>query len=327
MATGATLGELAQRFELELRGDADHRVTGVCTLANGRADGLAFLANKQYRKLLADSGAGAVILAAADADGFTGNRLIARDPYLAYAHVASFLTADDQPAAIHPAAHVDPSAELGSNCSVAAGAVIEAGVVLGDDCQLGANVVLCAGVTIGSRCKFAPGAVVGSRGFGMAPSPQGWVDVPQVGSVRIGDDVEVGANTTIDRGALDDTVIGNGVKIDNQVQIAHNCVIGDHTAIAGTVGMAGSTTFGQRCMIGGACMISGHLSVCDDVILTGGTMLTRDINQPGMYSGGWPASPNADWRKQVARLRRLDQLNGRVSKLESALKQSGNDDS
>lgn len=318
MANAATLGELAQRFELELRGDAEHRVNGVCTLANGRADGLAFLANKQYRKLLADSAAGVVILAEHDADGFSGNRLISRNPYLDYARVASFLTTNDTSASVHPAAHVDASAKLGANCAVGAGAVIEADVVIGDNCQIGANAVLCTGIRIGDRCKIAPGAVVGSRGFGMAPSPQGWVDVPQVGSVRIGDDVEIGANTTIDRGALDDTVIGNGVKIDNQVQIAHNCVLGDHTAVAGTVGIAGSTTFGQRCMIGGACMVSGHLTVCDDVVLTGGTMLTRDISEPGMYSGGWPATDNAAWRKQVARLRRIEQLNKRVNKLESA---------
>lgn len=325
MATVATLGEIAERFGLELRGDADHRVNGVCTLANGRADGLAFLANKQYKKLLADSAAGVVILAEHDAEEFAGNKLLSRNPYLDYARVATFLTADDTPAVIHPAAHVDASAKLGANCAVSAGAVIEADVVVGDNCQIGANAVLCSGIRLGDRCKIAPGAVIGSRGFGMAPSPQGWVDVPQVGSVRIGNDVEIGANTTIDRGALDDTVIGNGVKIDNQVQIAHNCVLGDHTAVAGTVGIAGSTTFGQRCMIGGACMVSGHLTVCDDVVLTGGTMLTRDISKPGMYSGGWPATPNADWRKQVARLRRLDQLSGRVSKLESASR-SDNDD-
>lgn len=324
MAGGVTLGELAQQFDLELRGDPDHRVTSVCTLANGRPDALAFLANKQYKKLLAECAAGAVILAEQDADGFAGNRLIARNPYLAYAHVATHLTADDTPASIHPAAHVDPSATLGANCSVGASAVIEADVTLGDNCQIGANAVLCAGITMGARCKVAPGAVIGSRGFGMAPSPQGWVDVPQVGSVRIGDDVEIGANTTIDRGALDDTVIGNGVKIDNQVQIAHNCVLGDHTAVAGTVGMAGSTTFGQRCMIGGACMISGHITVCDDVVLTGGTMLTRDITKPGMYSGGWPATDNASWRKQVARLRRIEQLNARVNTLESAYKADKN---
>ena len=322
----ATLGELAQRFDLELRGDADHRVNGVCTLANGRPDGLAFLANKQYKKLLASCTAGAVILAEHDAADFAGNVLIAANPYLAYAHVATFLTASDAHARVHPAAHIDASATLGANCSVAAGAVIEADVRIGDNCQIGANAVLCAGVTLGARCKVAPGAVIGSRGFGMAPSPQGWVDVPQVGSVRIGDDVEIGANTTIDRGALDDTVIGNGVKIDNQVQIAHNCELGDHTAVAGTVGMAGSTKFGQRCMIGGACMITGHLTVCDDVVLTGGTMLTRDINQPGMYSGGWPATENASWRKQVARLRRIEQLSSRVSKLESATRTANNND-
>lgn len=314
---GATLGEIAERFDLQLQGDPGHRVRGVCTLENGRPDGLAFLANKQYTKLLPATQAGAVILRAADAGDCPGHALIAKDPYLAYARVASWLMADEAEPVIHPAAHIDPTADIGRGCAIGAGAVIEAGVRLGDGSRVGANAVLCAGVTIGARANIAPGAVIGSRGFGMAPSPEGWVDVPQVGSVRVGDDVEVGANTTIDRGALDDTVIGNGVKIDNQVQIAHNCVIGDHTAIAGTVGMAGSTVIGARCMIGGACMISGHLRVCDDVILTGGTMLTRDINAPGMYSGGWPASENAAWRKQVARLRRIDQLADRVKALES----------
>ena len=314
---GATLGDIAERFELTLHGDAEHRVRGVCTLENGRADGLAFLANAQYRKWLAGTRAGAVILREADRADCPAHALVAQDPYLSYAHVATWLTQDDTPPAVHPAAHIDPEASVGAGCSIAAGAVIEAGVTLGANSQVGANAVLCAGVTIGARAKIAPGAVIGSRGFGMAPSPTSWVDVPQLGSVRIGDDVEVGANTTIDRGALDDTVIGHGVKIDNQVQIAHNCVIGDHSAVAGTVGMAGSTRIGARCMIGGACMISGHLSVCDDVILTGGTMLTRDITQPGMYSGGWPASDNAAWRKQVARLRRIEQLNDRVKRLES----------
>jgi UDP-3-O-[3-hydroxymyristoyl] glucosamine N-acyltransferase len=189
--------------------------------------------------------------------------------------------------------------------------VIEDGVRLGDDCRLHAGVTLCRGVVAGERCTFKPGAVVGGDGFGFAPDADGYVKVPHLGGVRLGDDVEVGANTTIDRGTIDDTVIGDGVKLDNLVQVGHNCRIGAHTVIAGCVGISGSSIIGSRCMIGGAVGIAGHLEIGDEVIVTGLSMVSRSLPGPGMYSSGWPAIEAAQWRRAVARLHRLDAGRGR----------------
>ena len=333
---GIRLDELAQRHGLRLIGDGDAEIDGVCTLANGRAGAISFLANPQYRRYLTETQAAAVIVTEADAAGAAVPVLVADDPYVAYARLAAeFLPSADVTPGVAPTAHVDSSASLADDVAVAAGASIGAGArlgagvrvgpntvigarsVVGAGTQLGANVTLEASVTLGARCTVHSGAVIGSRGFGLAMDAGRWIEVPQLGSVVIGDDVEIGANTTIDRGAVEDTVIGDGVKIDNQVQIAHNVTIGAHTAIAAKVGIAGSTSIGSYCMLGGAVGVAGHIEITDKVMITGMTLVSRSIKEPGTYSSGWPVTTNGEWRKQVTRLRRLDKLEQRVKRLES----------
>jgi UDP-3-O-[3-hydroxymyristoyl] glucosamine N-acyltransferase len=197
-------------------------------------------------------------------------------------------------------------AVIGERCSIGPHSVIGDDARLGDDCRLQAGVTLCRGVTVGARCVLKPGAVIGADGFGFAPDADGYVKVPQLGSVVIGDDVEIGANTTVDRGTIEDTVIGDGVKLDNQVQVGHNCRVGAHTVVAGCVGISGSSVIGRRCMIGGAVGIAGHLEIGDDVVVTGYSLVTHSLPGPGTYSSGMPAIAAADWRRAVARLHRLD---------------------
>ena len=215
---------------------------------------------------------------------------------------------------IGPNAVIGAGAVIGERCSIGPNCVIETGVRLGDDCRLQAGVTLCQGVIAGARCTFKAGAVVGSDGFGFAPDVDGYVKVPHLGSVRLGDDVEVGANTTIDRGTIEDTVIGDGVKLDNQVQVGHNCRIGAHTVIAGCVGISGSSIIGSRCMIGGAVGIAGHLEIGDEVVVTGYSLVTHSLPGPGIYSSGMPAIEAAKWRRTVARLHRLDARAGAARK-------------
>lgn len=334
-----SLQELAQQFDLELVGDGAVMVEGACTLLPGQPGRLGFLSNPKLRASLAETKAGAVIVGERDRAGLRGPGLVARDPYLAYARIARLFDPDrDFVAGIDARASVAADAELGVGCHVGPGAVIEsgarlgAGVFVGPNCTIGrdaqigdgsrlvANVCIGPRVRIGLRCQIQPGAVVGSRGFGNAPGPAGWEEVPQLGSVLIGDDVEIGANTCIDRGAIDDTIIGNGVRLDNLIQIAHNCRIGAHTAIAACTGIAGSTRIGSRCMIGGAAGISGHLEIVDDVILLGRSMVIRSIRQKGVYGSGLPLDDAREWRKTVARVRRLGRLEERVRTLE---RQSG----
>jgi UDP-3-O-[3-hydroxymyristoyl] glucosamine N-acyltransferase len=229
---------------------------------------------------------------------------------------------------VEAGAHVDPSAWIAAGCFIGQGASIGArtlvgpgSVILGDavvgaDCRLVARVTLCRGVRIGERCVFAPGAVIGADGFGHAPDVDGYVKVPQLGTVVIGNDVDIGANTTIDRGAIADTVIEDGVKIDNLVMVAHNCRIGAHTVIAAMVGIAGSARIGSRCMLGGQSGIVGHLEICDDVALTGKTMVSRSITRPGIYSGQLPADEARSFRRNSARFQKLDELARRVRRLE-----------
>jgi UDP-3-O-[3-hydroxymyristoyl] glucosamine N-acyltransferase len=251
--------------------------------------------------------------------------LIDSNPYLAYARIADLLH-PQAPAApgihpsavvsvvarIHPSATVGPLAviedevELGERVFVGPGCIVQRGARLGADTQLTARVTVCADVRIGQRCIVHAGAVIGADGFGFAPDAGTWVKVPQVGTVEVGDDVEIGANTTIDRGAIDDTVVGNGVKLDNQIQVGHNVTIGAHTAVAGCVGISGSTTIGQRCMIGGGVGIAGHLTIADDVVVTGCSLVSASIRQAGSYSSGMPAVETRMWRRMVAHLRRLD---------------------
>lgn len=331
----STLAELARQFELELSGQADLEIKGVCTLTPGLAGHIGFLANPRYRAQLAQTQASAVILSAEDAQHHQGNVLIARDPYLAFARIASsFAPAEVFEAGVHPSASIAVDAEIASSACVAANAVIEAGAILGehsyvgpgcyigrsvrigDACRLEANVYLGDRVVLGQRVRVNPGAVIGSRGFGLARGPQGWEEVPQMGTVRIGSDVEIGANTSIDRGAIEDTVIGNGAKLDNQIQVAHNVHIGEHTAIAACVGIAGSTRIGARCLIGGGAGISGHLQIGDDVMIMGFSMVSKSLSGPGQFGSAYPAIAAGEWRKQYARVRRLEKLEQRLAALE-----------
>jgi UDP-3-O-[3-hydroxymyristoyl] glucosamine N-acyltransferase len=331
----ASLGELAVRFGCELRGDPQRRIERVGTLAEADERAIAFLANPRYRKLLAGTRAGAVILDADAAAECLVDALVASNPYAIYARVASMLhptpiaepgvhaTAVVAPdASVDATAHVAAQAVVGARVRVGArsyvgpGCVLEEGASVGEDSRLAARVVLGRDVRLGARAILHPGAVVGADGFGFAPERGKWLKVPQVGSVTIGDDVEIGANTTIDRGAIGDTVIEDGVKLDNQIQIGHNVRIGAHTAIAACVGISGSVTIGKRCQIGGAVGIVGHLSICDDVAVTGYSMVSRSIVAPGVYSGGIPAETAEDWRRIVARLKRIEQLAERVRRLE-----------
>lgn len=346
-----SLGELAVRFGCELRGDPATLVESVATLSNAHARAVTFLANPKYRQQLAGTKAGVVVIDSRSADASPVPVLICENPYLTYARIATVLhPLPSLPAGIHPTASVaadasvDPSAHIGafvvigSRSAIGARAiigphcVIDEDVRVGEDVRLTARVTLCRNVVIGARVVAQPGAVIGGDGFGFAPDRGTWLKVPQVGSVNVGPDVEIGANTTIDRGAIEDTVIAEGVKLDNQIQIGHNVRIGAHTAIAACVGISGSVTIGKRCMIGGAVGISGHLSITDDVMVTGLSMVTHSIQQPGVYSSGIPVEDARAWRRTVARLKRLDSLVKRLTALERTLgapaspRQDGDDD-
>ncbi len=321
-----SLGELAVRFGLGLHGAPDLRISHVATLSNAGPGAISFLANPRYRKQMGSTLATAVLLGAEHVADCPVAALIDPNPYLAYARIATLLHPQPEFAAgIHPSAVVSSSARIAQSAAVAALAVIEDDVQIGERARVGpgcivqrgaqvgadshliSRVNLYAGVQIGQRCILHAGAVVGADGFGFAPNAGTWVKVPQVGSVRIGDDVEIGANTTIDRGAIDDTVVEHGVKLDNQIQVGHNVTIGAHTAVAGCVGISGSTTIGQRCMIGGGVGIAGHLTIADDVVITGCSLVSASIKHAGSYSSGMPAVETPLWRRMVAHLRRLDQ--------------------
>lgn len=323
MQRDVSLGELAVRFGLELHGDPEQRVARVATLAQAGPGTLSFLANPRYRRALPATRASAVVLAPADLAACPVAALVGENPYLAYARIATLLypepplepgvhpTAIVAPrariapsAAVGPLSVVEDEVEIGERVHVGAGSIVLKGARIGADTRLVARVTLYPGVEIGARCLLHAGAVVGSDGFGFAPDRGTWVKVPQVGSVRIGDDVEVGANTTIDRGAIGDTVIEHGVKLDNQIQVAHNVVIGEHTAVAGCTGISGSTTIGKRCMIGGMVGFAGHLTIADDVVITGYSLVSASIREAGSYSSGMPTVPTRAWRRMVAHLRR-----------------------
>ncbi len=333
---GYTLGELADMVGGRVSGDAALTIEGVATLAAAGANQIGFLANPAYRSQLSGTRAGAVILQPEELEYCPASALLVSDPYSAYARIAALFQRkpEGEERGVHPsawvssAARVHETAWIGPNCSIEEGAEIGAGCrigpgsfvgrdsILGDGCLLAGNVSICHGVRIGSGCIIHPGAVIGSDGFGFARQSSGWLKVPQLGGVVIGDEVEIGANTTIDRGALEDTVIGRGVKLDNQIQIAHNVHIGDDTAIAGCAGISGSTRIGKRCAIAGGVGIAGHLEIADDVTITAMSLVTRSISAPGVYSSGIPAQPNPVWNRQVARLRRLEGLLQRIRRLE-----------
>jgi UDP-3-O-[3-hydroxymyristoyl] glucosamine N-acyltransferase len=319
-----SLGELAVRFGCELRGDPQLRIESVGALDSAGSGSISFLANPRLRRALASTQASAVVLEAAAAEGCPVAALIADNPHAVFARIAALLhplpaiePGHHASAIIAPDADVDPSAQIGPlaligpRCHIGPRAFVGPGCILGAQVRLGADSRLTARVTlvndvhVGARVIIHPGAVLGADGFGLARESQRWLKVPQCGGVRIGDDVEIGANTTIDRGALEDTVIEEGVKLDNQIQIGHNVRIGAHTAIAGCTGISGSTHIGRRCMIGGAVAIAGHLRICDDTVINGMAMVTQSISVPGVYASGIPAAPARIWRRMVVRLRRL----------------------
>jgi len=321
------LAELAVRFGCELRGDPEADVDRVATLQDAAAGSLAFLANPRYRRHLAATRATAVILDASLAEECRVAALVHPNPYATYARIAALLHPPPAfaggvhaAAVVEPGARVDPSAWVGAGCFVAGGSRIAARVFLGPGC-----VVLCHDVRIGARCLLHPGSVIGADGFGQAPDAGRYVKVPQLGAVVIGDDVEIGANTNVDRGTIGDTVIEEGVRIDNQVQIGHNVRVGAHTVIAGCAGISGSTSVGRRCVIAGMVGIAGHLTICDDVVVTGRTMVSSSIHQPGMYSGTLHAQETRRFRRNAARFQKLDELAKRVRRLERG-DGEGNDD-
>ena len=319
-----TLKEIVGRLGGEAVGEVAAPLTGVASLDSAGPTHIAFLSNPKFRSKLAATRAGAVILGPADRDAASIPRIVTDNPYAYYAKAVT-LFHPEPPAVpgIHPTALVDAtarvaaSAEIGPYVTVGAGASIGDGVRVGAGCAIGARASIGAGsrlhprvtiyddCTIGARCLLHSGVVVGADGFGMAPAEGRFIKIPQVGRVLVGDDVEIGANTCIDRGALDDTVIEEGVKLDNLIQVGHNCRIGAHTVIAGCTGISGSVTIGRQCMIGGGVGIVGHLSICDKVTLTGYTLVTKSIARPGTYSSGVPFMPHAEWLKAVIQLRRL----------------------
>ncbi|HEX5755195.1 MAG TPA: UDP-3-O-(3-hydroxymyristoyl)glucosamine N-acyltransferase [Arenimonas sp.] len=328
-----TLATLAERFGLGLRGDGRTAIIGVGTLSGADTGRLGFLANPRYRGDLATTRAAAVVLREADADTCPVPCLIARDPYSAFARIAAlFDSAEPTPAGAHPSASVDPSASIdptasiGPHCYVGARSRIEAaavlgpGCVIGEDCEIGegcelvARVTLVKRVRLGQRVRIHPGAVLGADGFGLAMHEGHWIKVPQLGGVVVGDDCEIGANTCIDRGAIEDTVLEEDVRLDNQIQIGHNVRIGAHTAMAGCVAVAGSTRVGRYCLIGGGAGVVGHIEIADKVTITAMSLVTHSISEPGEYSSGTPIQDNRSWRRNAARFKQLDQLARRIAR-------------
>ncbi len=338
MQGGLRLDEIVARLGGELRGDGSVLVRQVASLAGAGEGEIAFLANPKYRKQLADTKASAVIIPPQAADDTLLPRIVHPNSYAYYARVVALLNpAPRRLAGIHPSAVVHStipasvsvgenvvvgeSVVLGENVTLYPGVVIGDGVCIGADSVLYPNVVIYRDCVIGARAVLQAGAVIGSDGFGFAKEGDRWLKIPQIGRVVIGDDVEIGANTSIDRGALDDTVIGNGVKLDNQIQIAHNCKIGENAAMAGCVGIAGSTTIGARCTVGGAGMIIGHLELADDVHVSAGTMVTKNLTRPGQYTSIYPLEAHEDWLRNAAQLKRLGKLANRIADLEKKLEE------
>ena len=333
-----SLRELVTRFGGEVRGDDGVLVEQVGTLESAQARQISFFSNPRYQKLLPRTRAGAVIVSRQTADLTALPRIVCDDPYLYFARLSAFFNFPvpvapgmHASASIDPTAQVDASAWIGPQVAIGPGAavgartVIHAGCSIGEDVKLGADCILHANVSIyhdcviGDRVILHSGAVVGADGFGIAWDAGCWRKIPQIGRVVIADDVEVGANTAIDRGALDDTIIEEGVKLDNQIQIGHNCRIGAHTAIAGCVGIAGSTRIGRHCRIGGSAMIGGHLEIADTVEISGAAAVAKSILKPGTYTALFPLAPHQDWLRNASHIRHLDALAGRIRELEARL--------
>jgi len=330
------LATIAKHINGTVQGDASFQVDSFGTLQNATENQISFLSNTKYKKYLTASQAGAIIVHEKMAEFVPKQAIIVADPYVAYAKAATLLNPNVAPlSGTHPSAvisensQVDPSAsiaanvvidddvEIAENVIIGAGCIIQQGVKIAKNTQLIANVTLCHGVQIGQYCLIHPGAVIGADGFGIANDQGQWIKVPQIGRVVIGDNVEIGANTTIDRGAMEDTVIANGVKLDNQVHIAHNVTIGENTVIAGCTGIAGSTTIGKNCILAGASAITGHLIITDNVHIMGMAMVTKSISKAGSYSSGIPAEATRDWHRNIIRYRQMDKLFERVKQLET----------
>jgi len=310
----------------ELHGDRTRLIERLAPLQSAGENELSFLSNPKFLKDLAACQAGCVIVSPAAQDAATarGDFILTPDPYLYFARLTQLWKAHHAPpkgerihpsAVIHPEAQVDDTAQIGPLCVVERGARIGAGTVLKS------NVTVSEGCVIGARCLLHPGVVIGADGFGLAPSKDGWIKIEQLGAVRIGDDVEIGANTCIDRGALEDTVIEDGVKLDNLIQIGHNVRIGRNTAMAGCSAVAGSAVIGANCTIAGAGMVLGHLTLADGVHVSAASLVTRSIHKPGQYTGVFPIDENAAWEKNAATLRHLHSLRERVKALEKGLAQ------
>lgn len=333
-----TLGELAAKIGATVHGDDHCLISGLATLNAAVTGQIAFLANSKYRQQLTSTTASAVILAPDCLHDCPTNALVMANPYLGYAKIAQLL--DTTPASaigIHPSAVIDRTAVLGRNVSIGANTVIAAGVVLGDDvsigacCFLGEQAIIAANtklwanisvyhrVEIGANCLIQANTVIGSDGFGYAKEQGRWQKIPQLGSVIIGNNVEIGASTTIDRGALGNTEIHDGVILDNQIQIAHNVIIGENTAMAACSVIAGSSVIGKNCTIAGLVGINGHIHIADNCVFTGMAMVTKSIDESGVYSSGMPAAPNMEWNKSNARVKKLDVMYKRISTLEKKL--------
>lgn len=336
--TKITLASLAKQLDAELRGNCDIEITGVASLTDASSNQLAFFDTDAQRDNLRVTKAGAVLIKEADVADCPVPCLVVDAPRLAYAKLVQHMTDSlKKPAGIHPSAvvsgsaHVHKTAYIGPYVVIEAGATIGEGTMIesgcyvgrdatiGNNCCLHANVTIMTGVRMGNDVQIFPGAVIGSDGFGFVPDNGKWVKIPQIGSVVIGNNVEIGAGTTIDRGAQGDTVIGDNVILDNQIQIAHNVAIGSGTAVAGCVGISGSAVIGRNCMIGGGTCIGGHLSIVDGVVISGMSMVTRGISEPGVYSSGVPVKPSAQWRRNVARFQNIDAMAKKVIELEKEL--------
>jgi len=334
------LGDLAQYIGAELIGDANCTIERVATLGNARSGDITFITNARFKNLLPVTNASAVIISDQYRSLLKTNGIVVSDPYVAYAKIATLLHASvtsrqgihasssvgsgckiATTAWVGPNCVIDSGVTLGEHTYIGPGTVIEKDAAIGDACYVVANVTICHGVVMGDRVILHPGVVVGSDGFGLANENGEWVKIPQVGTVRIGNDVEIGANTTIDRGTIDDTVIGDGVKIDNLVQVAHNVQIGAHTAIAGCAGIAGSAKIGSYCQLGGGVGVVGHLEIADHVQVTGMSKVSSSITEPGVYASGTPLQPFQKWQRNAVRVKQLDDMARRLKALEEKINQ------
>ncbi len=348
---GTRLGELVERLGGQLVGDANLEVSGIAPLTDAGVSHISFLSNSKLRAQALQSQAAALIVSAADdafiAAGYAGARIVTNNPYVYFARAAQYfesLTAIVPAPGVHASAVVAADAAIAASAHVGARAVIESGAVIGEravidagcyigrdavigeDTHLFANVTFQARCVIGKRGIIHSGAVIGTDGFGFANEGGVYIKIPQTGRVVIGDDVDIGANTTIDRGALADTILEDGVKLDNQIQIGHNCHIGAHTAMAGCVGVAGSARIGKYCTFGGAAMVLGHLTIADKVHVGSGSMVSRSILEPGQYTGFYPLAKNSEWEKSAAIVRNLSTMRDKIRALEKTIKTLTNQD-